>query len=79
MNKIFKDLLTGIDNDTYDIGRVTWLFTFLSYHGLAICSFLSGYPWSAIDIATGNCSMAVCFAANLKIKKETEPTEKGKE
>jgi hypothetical protein len=35
MNNILKQLLTGKDNQTYDIGRVTWLLGFFAVIGIA--------------------------------------------
>jgi len=33
MNEIFKQLLTGKDNQTLDIGRVTWFIGFIAIIG----------------------------------------------
>ena len=35
MKEVFRQLLTGKDNETYDIGRVTWLIGFVSIIGIA--------------------------------------------
>jgi hypothetical protein len=37
MQEIFKQLLTGKDNVTYDLGRVTWLLGFVAV------IFMAGY------------------------------------
>ena len=36
MEKFFKNLLTGKDNVTYDIGRVSWLLGIVAVISLAV-------------------------------------------
>jgi hypothetical protein len=76
MRKIIIDILTGIDNQTFDHGRVLGLGSFLFYYVLAFASLLEGHPWSPLDFASGIGAMAVGFGVHLKLKKETEPSEK---
>lgn len=71
--KAMKDILTGIDNETFDNGRVLCLFSYLVYFGLAIASFFVEHPWGAIDFAGGIGAMGVGFGVHLKLKEGSEP------
>jgi hypothetical protein len=71
--KLLKDILTGIDNETYDMGRVTAILSFLTYLGIAIGNAIIGHPWSAMDFAGGVGTMALGVGAHLKLKSSTEP------
>ena len=50
MKKFFIHLLTGKDNQTFDIGRVTWLIGFLAILGIAAYEVMSG-PVSLRELA----------------------------
>lgn len=76
MRKMVKDILTGIDGETYDNGRVLCLASFLVYFILSIASFVIEKPWGAMDFAGGIGTMAVGFGSLLHLKRETEPGEK---
>lgn len=71
--KFVKDILTGIDKETYDNGRVLALLSFIVYFVLAFVDVLTDHTWSAVNFATGIATMAVGFGINLKLKSETEP------
>lgn len=73
--KLVKDILTGIDNTSFDNGRVLCFISFLVYYGMAIASFCTGHPWSALDFSGGIGGMAVGFGINLKLKHATEPKD----
>ncbi len=72
--KFIKDLLTGKDNDTYDIGRVSGLMGLLSFLGLEIYQVLG--KGIAFDMQTFGIAFGViitALGAALKLKAETEP------
>ena len=71
--KLCTDILTGIDNRTYDGGRVLSLLSFLAYFVLAFASMYHHHYWTAMDFAGGVGTMAVGFGANLRLKQSTEP------
>lgn len=71
--KLIRDILTGVDNSTYDIGRVLCLVSHAVYFALAIASFYIEKPWAPMDFASGIGTMAVGFGVNLHLKKSTEP------
>lgn len=73
LQKVIKDILTGIDNKTYDNGRLLCLLSYLIYFMLAIMSFWSSNPWGALDFAGGISAMSVGFGVHLKLKEGSEP------
>jgi len=75
MKEFFKQLLTGKDNETYDIGRVTWLLGILAVISLAIYEVMHTNVSlrelaEALGIVTG------ASGASVMMKRETEPGEK---
>ena len=73
LRKLCKDILTGVDNETYDISRVLCLMAHGIYFALAIASFVIEKPWAPLDFASGIGTMAVGFGVNLHLKRATEP------
>jgi hypothetical protein len=76
IKKFIKDILTGIDNETFDHGRVMSLFSFISYVGYAVVNLALSHPWGAMDFAGGLSALAVGFGVHLKLKQDTEPGAK---
>jgi hypothetical protein len=77
MNDVLKQLLTGKDNVTYDIGRVTWLLGFIAVISLAIYQVMYSTislreVAEALGIVTGASGAAVAM------KGKTEPGEENK-
>ena len=77
MNDVLKQLLTGKDNVTYDIGRVTWLLGFIAVISLAIYLVMHSTislreVAEALGIVTGASGAAVAM------KGKTEPGEENK-
>jgi hypothetical protein len=75
MKEFFKQLLTGKDNETYDIGRVTWLLGILAVISLAVYEVMHTNVSlrelaEALGIVTG------ASGASVMMKRETEPGEK---
>lgn len=73
MNKFFNDILTGIDNQTFDIGRVGMaviLMFFLLFEAIEVITTHSfnefEFAGSAIAILTGG-------SGALALKSKTEP------
>jgi hypothetical protein len=72
-----KQLLTGKDNVTYDIGRVTWLLGFIAVISLAVYQVMYSTislreVAEALGIVTGASGAAVAM------KGKTEPGEQDK-
>jgi len=77
MNDVLKQLLTGKDNVTYDIGRVTWLLGFIAVISLAVYQVMYSTislreVAEALGIVTGASGAAVAM------KGKTEPDEENK-
>jgi hypothetical protein len=76
IGKFLKDILTGIDNETFDNGRVICLLSYFVYFTMALGSIIVNHPWSALDFAGGIGTMGVGFGLHLKLKQDTEPEAK---
>ena len=77
MKDALKQLLTGKDNVTYDIGRVTWLLGFIAVISLAVYQVMYSTislreVAEALGIVTGASGAAVAM------KGKTEPGEQDK-
>lgn len=76
MIEFFKHIITGIDNNTYDIGRFSFIITnilFLLFTGYVVY-IKQTFDMQSFGIAYG----AICagFGAMIKLKQDTEPKEK---
>ena len=72
MKDVLKQLLTGKDNATYDLARVTWLFGFIAIIVLAGYEVMrSSVSLRELAEALGIVSGAGCSSAMMK--KDTEP------
>jgi len=68
IGKMFKDVLMGVDRETYDNGRVLCFFTHIVYYVMAFASYIIDRPWGAMDFATGAAAIAVGFGVHLNLK-----------
>ncbi len=75
VSKLFKDILTGADNTSFDNGRVMCSLSFIVYFTLAVLNTCNGHPWGALDFAGGVSAIAVGFGINLRLKRPTEPKQ----
>ena len=72
MKQILKQLLTGKDNETYDIGRVTWLL------GVVAVIALAGYEVMRDSVNLRELAEALGIisgagGASIMMKKDAEP------
>jgi len=72
MKTFLKQLLTGKDNETYDIGRVTWLL------GTVAVIVLAAFEVSTSQISLRELAEALGIisgagGASVMLKKDTEP------
>ena len=71
---ILRDLMTGKDGISHDIGR--YIAAASSVTGLFLCSYaviVKGQPFSFQDFGIGMGSLAAGVGALLKLKENTEP------
>jgi len=74
MGNFFKDISTGIDNQTHDVGRVAGILGLLTFLGLEIFVVVyKGMPFDMTAFGTAFGLMIVAIGAALKLKAETEP------
>jgi len=69
----FRHLLTGKDNQTYDIGRILWLLSGLVFLALSIYDVLQGNPFRCVHFGAGAASILAGGGGGLALKKSTEP------
>ena len=74
MSEILKQLLTGIDGHTHDVGRYLWVLSVLAGLGYA------GYDliwlrnaFNIVNYGIGVGSLLAAGGAGLMLKKDTEP------
>ena len=72
MKDILKQLLTGKDNTTYDLGRVTWLLGFVAVIGLAAYEVMHGSV-NLRELAEALGIVSGASGASVMMKKDTEP------
>lgn len=72
MKDFFKHLLTGKDNQTYDIGRVTWLLGIVSVIGLATYEVTVAQV-SLRELAEALGIVSGAGGASVMLKKDAEP------
>ena len=72
MKDILKQLLTGKDNQTYDLARVTWLLGFVSVIGLAGYEVMHGSV-NLRELAEALGIVSGASGASVMMKKDAEP------
>ena len=72
MNEILRQLLTGKDNVTYDIGRVTWLISLVAIITLAFYEVMHS-TISIRELAESLGIVSAAGGASVAMKSKTEP------
>ncbi len=70
---MMKQLFTGKDNETLDIGRVLWALSVVSFIGFAFLGLYLEKPTDYIAYGTGLSALLAAGGAALNLKKDTEP------
>ena len=73
MKKLLNDILTGLDGETYDIGKVLWVLGVLVYLFLSIAALFKGQLWSPGQYGLGLGAVLAGGGAAMKLKIGTEP------
>lgn len=76
MKLFFKHLFTGTDNNTFDVGRVSWAASFLVVATAAFANFWHGAIIDIQAFAIALSAIAGSHGAALWAKKDTEPPPK---
>jgi hypothetical protein len=72
MKQIFKQLLTGKDNETYDLGRVSWLVGMVAVIGLAAYEVMHSTV-SLRELAESLGIVSAASGASVAMKQGAEP------
>jgi hypothetical protein len=73
MKEFFKHLLTGKDNATYDIGRVTWLLGIVAV--IALASYQMFHTTVSLrELAESLGIISGAGGASVMMKKDAEPS-----
>lgn len=71
---ILRHLFTGKDNETWDLGRVSWGASFVGVCALTAFHCWKGSPPSITEFATAAVAVAAGHAVAIFAKKSTEPS-----
>lgn len=71
--KFFRDLFTGRDNKTYDIGRVLWFQTVQAFIVMSIYALYKGSAFDPIAWGAGLAGLLAAGGASLGLKAGVEP------
>lgn len=66
-------LFSGADNETLDIGRVSWASCHMGVNLAALGLFVTGHPPSLIDFAAAHATVVGAHGVALFAKQQTEP------
>jgi hypothetical protein len=72
VSQFIKQLLTGKDNETYDIGRVTWLISLIAVIALAFYEVMQNSV-SIRELAESLGIVSAAGGASVAMKGKTEP------
>ena len=72
MKEILKQLLTGKDNTTYDIGRVSWVIGLIAVIALAFYEVMHASV-SIRELAEALGIVSAAGGASVAMKSKTEP------
>ena len=73
MSKILRQLLTGADNSTHDVGRWLWLAGFIAYIAFQGYAILKGQSWDPQEFSIGLGAVLALGGAGVAVKASTEP------
>jgi hypothetical protein len=73
---LVKDCLTGIDGESYDIARVSWVVTTMLISMGEIWNTYKGNHFDTQEFAAGIAILAAAHGAAIFAKKDTEPKQR---
>ena len=71
--KWLRDLLTGINGSTYDLGRVSWLWTQVVIIAAAIANWFQGATIPLLELGGALGANTALHGAAIGFKANTEP------
>lgn len=72
--RIARQVLTGKDNMTVDLGKIMWVISAFSFLGITFYVVSKGGTWNPLEWASAFAIINGGGAASLKLKETTEPT-----
>lgn len=72
---LFRDLFSGRDNYSLDIGRILWALGVVVYLGLSVASAFMDLKFDYITWGAGFAAVLAAGGAALKMKESTEPNK----
>lgn len=73
ISKFLRDLFTGKDNKTWDLGRIMWFLGTLVYFAMTLYSLYQGIAIDPMNWATGFGAILAGGGAALALKQSSEP------
>ena len=74
MKKLLNDILTGIDNKTFDIGRIAIFSSVIVMLCLIVAKFIVTHEFNAIEVGAGLGGIFAGGGGMLAFKAKTEPS-----
>ena len=76
MRKFLNDCITGIDGESYDVGRVLWVLAALTGLALEVYCVLTKTSFDLQQYGLGVGALLLAGGFSLSVKAATEPKEK---
>lgn len=73
--KVFRDLLTGQDNRTHDLGRWSWMVSLFSVVGLQVWATYKSNTVNILEFATALGAVGASHGVAIMAKFKTEPNK----
>lgn len=75
--RFFRDMFTGRDNKTYDLGRVLWFQSIQAFIGVSAYALHKGGTFDPVLWGAGLAALMASGGAALGLKSGTEPEHNG--
>jgi len=72
-----KHMFTGKDNETFDLGRVLWAMSVVSFLGIGFYGTYKGTPMDYLAFGTALAALLAGGGSGLGLKAKTEPDSEG--
>ena len=76
MTRFFRLLLTGKDNQTYEIARVLLFFGFISFIAFAAYDVFASHHFDPLNFSAGLTGLLFGGSGGIAVKARTEPEDK---
>lgn len=73
MNQMLKDVLTGIDGQSYALVKVIGFAVVLLFMALEVAAFFTGKPFDANAYGVGAGLVITAMGAAIKLSEKSEP------